>query len=108
MTDRERLLKSRLPERDIDLDGVGTIRVRGLSRAEVLACHGKERDELEPLLLATAMVEPALTEDDIVTWRQAATTNEIKAVLDVVWDLSGLGEGAAKATYKSLPEEPTP
>lgn len=106
MTDRARLLKPRLPERDVDLDGVGTVRVRGLSRAEVLGCQGKERDELEPLLLAMAMVDPALTEDDVLTWRQAATTDEIRTVLDVVWELSGLGEGAAKATYKSVPGQP--
>lgn len=106
MTDRTRLLKPRLPEREIDLDGVGTIRVRGLSRAEVLSCKGKQRDELEPVLLAMAMVDPALTEDDVHAWRQVATTEEIRVVLETVWDLSGLGEGAGKATYKSVPDEP--
>lgn len=103
--DKELFLKPRLPTREVDLE-VGTIVVRGLSRAERLACKGKEAEEQHRLLFSMVFVDPPMTADDVDAWCQAALDSEVETVLAVVLELSGLGEGAAKATYKSDAGEP--
>lgn len=104
--DKMAFLSPRLPTREVDLDGVGTVLVRALSRGEALSCKGKDVEDLERAVLVMGMVEPALTPDEVAVWYQNVLTDEIRRVLDAIWDLSGLGEGAAKATYKSVPDEP--
>jgi hypothetical protein len=104
--DKASFLESRLPTREVDLDGVGTVLVRALSRGEALSCKGLDVEELEQKVLAMGMVDPALAAGEVAVWYRNALTDEIKRVLDAIWDLSGLGEGAAKATYKSVPDEP--
>lgn len=108
MIDRETLIKARLPERVVALPGVGEIRVRGLSRAEVLACQGIKDDQaaFEARVLSLAMVDPALSEDDVIAWREAALYGEAEAALDAISDLSKLGEGAAKSGVSGVPGAP--
>lgn len=102
--DRAEFLTPRLPESEVKLD-IGTIRVRGLSRAEALALKGMEPEEIEVRALAMGMMDPELTVDDVRVWQSVALADEVKAVLDAIYELSGLREGSAKAAYKSVPGE---
>lgn len=102
--DKELLFKSRLTERDVEVPGVGTVRVRALSRAEVLKVKDKPLDEsrMERMLLSYALIEPELTEAEIGEWQAASEAGEIEAVCKEVMELSGLGVDSAKEAYKSV------
>jgi hypothetical protein len=102
--DRDALLKARLPERTLDIDGVGTIRVRALSRAEALevrAC-GEDLAGMEQKILTFGLVDPALSPDDVANWYRAAPAGEIEPITNAIVAMSGLADDAAKEAYKSF------
>lgn len=102
---KAKLLANRLPVEPVDVPGVGTVQVRGMSRKEVGAAIDAARDgdgeidnvRLEVAYLVTAMVEPALTEDEAALWHATGGMDELQPVLDKVMALSGLGKAAAKS-----------
>ncbi len=119
--DVTQLLTTRLPEEDVELPGgLGTVRVRAMTRAEV---HGKEelqrkveRDgsqQLQPgawerKVLHWCMVDPQLTEGQVKAWMACSPAGEITAVVDTIMRLSGLDDEdeTGKAADKSdLPED---
>ncbi len=97
--DKKALLTERLPRADVEIPGVGTVTVRGISRYELqLAGKGTEDSGLiERRLLAMAIVDPELTESDIEAWQKCAPAGELKPVVDRFRELSGLNEGAQKS-----------
>ncbi len=109
IVDIDLLFKSRLPEEDVELPGVGVVRVRGLSRAEALKVRSIEgRAETERAILALAMVDPTMTEAEVGRWQAASPAGEMEPVTDKVSELSGMLEDSAKAAYKSDGDEPGP
>lgn len=111
MIDKELLFKPRLPEADVEVAGVGTVRVRALNRAEVmllqkLASDGKDAASVERQMLAMAMVDPQLTEAEIGQWQKACPPGELEPVTDRVTELSGLGDGAEKKAVKEFHTDP--
>lgn len=103
--DKDLLFKARLRERDVDIPDVGTVRVRALARGEVLAFQ--ELGELEVQvyerkLLALALVDPVLTEDEVRQWQEAAPAGELEPVTQAVVELSGLDREAAKLAYQQF------
>jgi hypothetical protein len=108
MTDKERFLKARLPERDVDVDGVGTVRVRSLSRAEAgrLKEFVDNPEAGEVFVLATGLVDPVLSEDEVRQWQAAATSAEVEEVTTAILGLSGLlGDaiGDARRSFRPQP-----
>lgn len=117
--DKEKLLAPRadtpsgMPEDDVEIPGVGTVRVRGLSRAEVLllrkatdnaeSIDGPRALVLERKTIAMAMVDPALTEGEVRRWQEISDAGELEPVTAAIRELSGMGERADKAAYKSVP-----
>lgn len=109
--DKELLFKSRLHEAEVEVPGVGTVRVRGLSRAEVLLCQNVAEGEgqagaFERKLLAMAMVDPELTEAEVGAWQKASTAFEMEPVTLKVQELSGLNETVAKEALKEVMSDP--
>lgn len=106
--DKAALLAPRLPHDDIDIPGVGTVRVRGLTREE-LHLTGQRQTEgvaaTERLVLHLGMVDPALTEDEVGEWQRNAPAMEVQPVLNRINELSGIGREFAKEAYKSLRAE---
>jgi hypothetical protein len=101
--DKAALFVNRLPQEDVEVPGVGTVRVRSLSRAEVMALQGTERPtplELERKFLVTCLVDPVLTEDEVRQWQEASSAGEIEPVTRVISRLSGMDEKAAKEAVK--------
>lgn len=103
---KEELLNQSLPVDEVEIPGKGTVRVRGLSRAEAL-------DELRKVdrsvsgayecrLVSLSLVEPALTDDEVRLWRESSTSPELDVVLEAISVLSGMTKAAAKAAYKEL------
>jgi hypothetical protein len=103
MIDKEAFLKPRLPEAAVDIPGVGTARVRGLSRAEILAVQAlPDTEAVERFVLLVGLVDPQLTAEEVAVWHAGVTTDEITMVMAAIKELSGLGDGAANAAYKSV------
>lgn len=102
--DKAAFLQRRLPERDVEVPGVGTVRVRGLSRAEALECQKVAGDAgaLERKALAFGLVEPALSEDEAAGWYGSATFAELEPILSAIQELSGLSEGAGKSGVQGV------
>ena len=105
--DKELLFRPRLPEDDVEIPGVGTVRVRGLSRLEAMSVRGVEdRAKAEQKILSLAMLDPTLTEAEVARWQQASDAMEIEAITDKVTELSGMSAGAAKEVVKEFEANP--
>jgi hypothetical protein len=110
---RDQLIEKReLPtaEIPIDIPGVvsGTVLVRALTRGEVLKGQTTHKGvaAIERFMLATAMVDPVMTEDDIAAWQRHALAGELDPVANKVQAMSKMIEDADKEQYKSLRDEP--
>lgn len=106
---KEQLLAKRVgvETAEVEIEGVGTITIRGLSRAEYLSVQ----DQSDPLkaerrTLSRAMVDPVMTEADIAAWQKASGPMEINAVAMKVNELSGIGQGADKSDVPEVRDEP--
>jgi hypothetical protein len=114
--DKDLLLKPRLAEADVEIPGLGTVRVRALSRAEVLLVRkatdnaegidGPRALVLERKMLATAMVDPVLTEAEVGQWQQASAAGELEPVTRRIQELSGMLETSAKEAVKEFEANP--
>lgn len=111
--DKDKLIAPRtdtpsgLPEDDVNIPDVGTVRVRGLSRAEVFEVQQvKGRDAHERRILTLGLIDPVLTDNEIRQWQANSPAGEIEPVTNKIRDLSGLGDGADKESYKSAGDEP--
>lgn len=105
--DKELLFAPRLPEADVEVPGVGTVRVRGLNRPEAMAVQAVSGTEArERKILALGMVDPALTEAEAGRWQKAAPAGELEPVTTRIAELSGMLEGSAKEAVKTFRGEP--
>lgn len=105
--DKELLFKPRLPEEDIEIPGVGTVRIRGLSRHEgihVSNANGPEATERRALSLG--MVDPALTEDEVGRWQRAAPAGELDPISEAITRLSGMAADSAKEAMREFTADP--
>lgn len=101
--DKEALFRPRCPERDVELPGVGVVRVRGLTRAEIVEISKgvNEGKDMEPRSLSLALVDPKLTEDEARQLLDVAPFGEIEKLTTAVNELSGIAGRSAKESYKS-------
>lgn len=105
--DKELLFKSALPEADVEIPGKGTVRVRGLTRAEAMSLQDvKGVAAIERKMLALALVDPQLTEAEVGRWQKASAAGEMEPIGAKVQELSGMNEGAAKEAYKEFDADP--
>jgi hypothetical protein len=102
--DLEKLLAARadtpsgLPEDDVEVPSMGTVRVRGLSRDEVFGTQQiSSTAARERKVLALAMISPRMTEAQAGKWQLVSPAGEIEPVTDKIHELSGLAEGASKS-----------
>lgn len=92
---KEALLAARgLGTESVEVPGVGTVVVRGLSRVEVVALANVTADVMEIRSLTAGMVEPSLTFEEVEEWRKEASSEVIRPISDAILTLSGLAEGA--------------
>lgn len=85
---------------EVEIEGVGTITVRALSRWEMIQ-GGKLADDpmgQERFILSKAMVDPPMAEHDVAEWQKCSPPGEINKVAAKVNELSGIGQGADKSS----------
>ena len=105
--DKELLFKPRLPEDTVDVPGIGTVRVRGLNRAEATMIESAGSTEAkERKILALGVVDPALTEAEVGRWMKAAPAGEIQPVSTRIAQLSGMLDDSAKTAVKTFRDGP--
>lgn len=99
--DKADLLKKRTgATREVEIPDVGTVTVRGLSAGEVKRWQGKPESEVQRMVIATAMVDPVLTPEEVDEWADNAPFGHLIDVIQAIYELSGISPGAAT---KSLP-----
>lgn len=84
---------------DVTLPGGKVVKVRGLTRYELLL-NGKNTEDaalIERRNVATCMVEPRMSEAQVEKWQKAKNPIALGLVTTAIRDLSGLGEGAGKS-----------
>lgn len=100
--DKELLFKPRLAEEEVDLPGVGTIRLRALTRDEIMAAQEEHIDEdgevdragLDNAILARSMVDPQMTEEETARWASVASAGEISLVVEAVMRVSAMDDAS--------------
>lgn len=102
--DKEALFKSRLTEEEVDVPGVGAVRIRALSRTEALSLRGVEMpvEELERRLLAMALVDPVLTQEEVRQWQEASSAGELEPITRAIAELSGMETTAPKTAMRQF------
>jgi len=85
--------------RDVELPNGKTVKVRGMSRFELIQSRKGTEDpgEIERRMLSYCLVEPRLTDRQVEAWQKATTPMVIAPVTEAIRELSGLGEGADKS-----------
>jgi hypothetical protein len=111
--DKDKLLSPRtgtpsgLPEDTVDVPGMGTVRVRGINRVEVLLLQKiEDMQTRERKMLAMAMLDPALAEHEAGQWQKVATAGEIEPVSTRIAQLSGMLPESAKEAYQDFEADP--
>jgi hypothetical protein len=114
---KEELLARRIGDtEDVPVPGVGTVTVRGLSRAEVMSVRkatdsadtldGPRALVIERKMLAAAMVDPVMTEAEVGAWQACSAAGEMDVVVNKVQEMSAMTEGADKSSVRGIREQP--
>jgi hypothetical protein len=92
-----------MPEDDVDVANMGTVRVRGLTRIEgFLLQKIEDLQTRERKMVTMAMVAPAMEEHEVGQWQNLAASGELDPVAAKILELSGQGDGAGKLVYKAF------
>jgi hypothetical protein len=108
---REQLLAGgRRRTRTVTFADGGTVLVRGLTRAEALSVSNARDDvaEVEALMCAYGLAEPALTLEDARQLLTEVEAGDVQRICEAIQELSGMDEGAAKRATKSAARRPRP
>ena len=117
----EALFAERLPKDEVEIPGVGIVRVRGLNRLEAIHVQAAgDTAESDRRVIAQGMVEPSLlipglkhrVDDkpceacaDVRKWQSASSAKEMDAVANKIAELSGMAVGSEKDAYKSVRDD---
>jgi len=81
--------------------GRGEVRVRGMSRWELMEANKIRTDKgdmaAERFILSQCLIDPAMGEHDIAAWQKGSFAPEINIVADKVNAMSGTKQGADKS-----------
>lgn len=96
-----------MDEEDVEIDGIGTVRVRGITRIEAIWLSDiEDKVANERRTLHFALIFPRMTEPEISEWMAASEAGgDIAAVMAVVQRLSSMGPKADKEAYKSVRDD---
>jgi hypothetical protein len=103
---KEAFLKVALPEEVVEVDGLGPVRIRSLSRAEFMDIRERDRNEWEVGLVAYGLAEPVLSEDEVRAWRtQQAAPKMFDDLAGEVLRVSGLRPTSVGDAKRTFPEK---
>lgn len=100
--DKATLFAPRIEHAEVDIPGVGTVLVRGLSRLEAGQVEARTTSEArERLILHLGMVDPELSEAEAGQWMRNATAGEVALASKRIGQLSGLLEESPREQFPS-------
>lgn len=102
--DKDLLFEPMFDEDDFEIPGRGSIRVRGLSSAEVHKIKDEPPKKAECMIVAMASVDPLLTEEEAARLQRKWSAGLWKRLVEQVQRLSGLADGAAKSDVPAVRE----
>lgn len=101
------LFKPRLPEEDIPIEGIGTVKIRALNRLEALSIEKISGTEAtERAILVMGMVDPPMTDADVKRWQAASAAGEIEHVSRRIAALSGMLPTSPKEAVREFEANP--
>lgn len=100
--DKSLLFKPNLTEVEHEIPGRGTVRIRTMTREELHSLRDKDTGVAERKVLAACVVDPQLTEDEVLLWQQASSAGELSDLVEKIMEISGLAEGASKSVLPGL------
>lgn len=109
--DKSKLFVDRMGEDEHEIPDVGVVRFRGLNRGESLRYARLVRKDLaraERYMLATVMLDPELTEEEVEQWQKATGGGEIEPITRKIAKLSGAEVNAVGEAYDSFRDESGP
>jgi hypothetical protein len=102
------IVARRLGQGEVEIEGVGSVLVRALSREELLTA-GEDADgnklgivPMERKMVALGMVDPAMTEADVAVWQANSPADELSVVVDKINKLSGVAQGSTKEAFPGV------
>lgn len=102
-----------MPEDTIEIPGVGQVKLRGLSRSEVVGLGVQSPDltqselfDLTVKVVSKSLVEPKLTGAQVDTLMNHVPADVFNILVDTAMRLSGLDEGASKDVVSTFHSEP--
>lgn len=93
-------------EEDFTLPASGrVVRIRPMTRAEVLVINGKDLDlaAREQRYISKAMVEPRITVEMAKRWQEKGHAGDIGELVDRIGTISGLTKKGEKAAAREFP-----
>ena len=94
---REQILARKMGQDVVEIEG-GTVTVRGLNRHEAMTAAAiEDHYERDAFLLASGLVDPAMSVEDVKAWGEVDNTNTLETVSRRIGELSGMVEGAGKS-----------
>lgn len=98
---KEDLLKAAVGHHTFEIEGVGEVRYRGLTRGEAVKLQGKQMDaaEMDRKLLALAVEEPKLTEAEWGEVADVVSAGLLEPLSRAIAQASGMRVEDAKAAY---------
>jgi hypothetical protein len=104
---KEALMTNHLKTEEVPIEGVGSVLLRGHSRWEAVEVQKLEsnRQQQDNLAVFYGLLEPSMTQDEIMAWRKAGGVMEIETVARKINELSGIGKDAAKSSVEDVPSE---
>ena len=103
MLDKTALLARRLGEGEHEIPGFGTVKIRGLSVAEVRSIQAlTDLGAQERRMVACGLLDPALTEDEVGTWQENSAPGEIDGLVGAIAELSGMAQKADKSGVSAV------
>lgn len=120
MASKEDLINRSVGTKEVTLAGGLVVKIRGLDRDDVLKATYEDFDEsnitskkdldrfvqkldrrrAENRMIAAAMVDPEMTEEDVALWLKGAPSSDSVKVLNAIQELSGMAEEYPKSTVQ--------
>lgn len=95
---REQILGRKLGRDTVEIDDGETVEVRGLYRRESIAAGEiDDKTERDAFIIATGMIDPVMTVDEVLQWGQNDAAGVLEKVSLRIGVLSGMVEGAGKS-----------
>jgi hypothetical protein len=102
---REQILGRKLGRETVTLSDGGEVVVRGLNRNEAIVLQ-QEREGIagrDNYLIATGLVDPVMSEEDVAAWAESGAAGDLVDVSRAINRLSGLAAASGKEATKSFP-----